>query len=59
MRVPRAWGAGGEAMAESAYLSLPYPESAVVEEDALTEQNLALACALPERPVVLRFPIPS
>lgn len=53
MRVPRAWGAGGEAMAEAAYLDLPYPEAAVVEEDSLTEQSLALAAALPERPVVL------
>jgi arginase len=40
-------------MAEAAYLPLPYPEAGVVEEDALSEQNLALACALPERPVVL------
>jgi arginase len=40
-------------MAEAAYLELPYPETAVVSEDSLTEQNLALAAALPERPVVL------
>lgn len=53
VRVPRAWGAGGEAMAEAAYLPLPYPEAGVIEEDALTDQNLALACALPDRPVVL------
>jgi arginase len=53
VRVPRAWGAGGEAMAEAAYLALPYPEAGVVDEDALSEQNLALACALPARPVVL------
>jgi arginase len=53
VRVPRAWGSGGEPMAEAAYLPLPYPEAGVVDEDALTEQNLALACALPERPVVL------
>lgn len=53
VRVPRAWGAGGEPMAEAAYLPLPYPEAGVVDEDALSEQNLALACALPERPVVL------
>jgi arginase len=53
VRVPRAWGAGGEAMAEAAYLPLPYPEAGVVDEEALSEQNLALACALPERPVVL------
>ena len=53
VRVPRAWGTGGEAMAEAAFLSLPYPEAGVVDEDTLTEQNLALAALLPERPVVL------
>jgi arginase family enzyme len=53
VRVPRAWGAGGEPMAEAAFLPLPYPEAGVVEEDALSEQNLALACALPARPIVL------
>jgi arginase family enzyme len=53
VRVPRAWGSGGEAMAEAAYLELPYPEAAVVDEDSLTVQNLALAAALPEKPVVL------
>jgi arginase len=40
-------------MAEAAFLPLPYPEAAVVDEDTLTEQNLALAAALPERPLVL------
>jgi arginase len=53
VRVPRAWGKGGERMAEAAYLALPYPEAAVVDEETLTEQNLALAAALPERPLVL------
>ncbi len=53
VRVPRAWGEGGECMAEAAFLPLPYPESAVVDEETLTEQNLALAAALPERPLVL------
>ena len=53
VRVPCAWGTGGEAMAEAAYLELPYPETAVVAESSLMEQNLALAAALPERPVVL------
>jgi arginase family enzyme len=53
VRVPRAWGAGGDAMAEAAFLDVPYPEAAVVEEGSLTEQNLALAAALPERPLVL------
>ena len=53
VRVPRAWGDGGEAMAESAWLPLPYPEAAVIEEDTLGEQSLALAHDLPARPLVL------
>ncbi len=53
MRVPRAWGVGGEAMEEAARASLPYPEVAVVEESTLTEQTLAVAAALPERPLVV------
>jgi arginase family enzyme len=53
VRVPQAWGDGGEAMAEAAFLELPYPEVAVVEADTLEEQNLALAADLPVRPLVL------
>jgi arginase family enzyme len=53
VRVPQAWGTEGEAMAEAAYLDLPYPEAAVVEADTLEEQNLALAADLPVRPLVL------
>jgi arginase family enzyme len=53
VRVPRAWGDGGETMAEAARLPLPYPEASVVEEDSLGEQNLAIAMDLPERPLVL------
>ncbi|HEY3070706.1 MAG TPA: arginase family protein [Gaiellaceae bacterium] len=53
VRVPRAWGEGGEEMVEAAFLALPYPEAGVVDEDTLTEQNLALAASLPERPLVL------
>jgi arginase len=53
VRVPRAWGEGGEAMAKAARLPLPYPEAAVVEEGSLGEQNLAIASDLPERPLVL------
>ena len=53
IRVPRAWGDGGEAMAESAMLPLAYPEAAVVEEETLRDQTLALASDLPERPLVL------
>jgi arginase len=40
-------------MANAAFLELPYPEVGVVDEDSLVEQNLALAAALPERPLVL------
>jgi arginase len=53
VRVPRAWGDGGEAMAEAAHLPLPYPEAAVIEEDSLYEQSFTLALELPERPLVL------
>jgi arginase family enzyme len=53
VRVPRAWGRGGESMAEAAWLPLPYPEAAVIEEDSLAAQSLALALELPERPLVL------
>jgi arginase len=53
VRVPRAWGKGGECMAEAAFLPLPYPEAAVIDEETLTEQTLALAAALPQRPLVL------
>ena len=53
VRVPRAWGRDGDPMAEAALLPVPYPEAAVVAEDTLAEQNLALALELPERPVVL------
>jgi arginase len=53
VRVPQAWGDGGEAMAEAAWLELPFPEAAIVEAESLEEQNLALAADLPERPLVL------
>src|SRR2546430_11672190 len=53
VRVPRAWGEGGEPIAEAARLPLPYPEAAVVEENTLGEQTLAIASELPERPLVL------
>lgn len=53
VRVPCAWGEGGEAMAEAAHLALPYPEIAVVAEDSLAEQTLAIASDLPDRPLVL------
>lgn len=53
VRVPQAWGEDGEAMAEAAWLELPFPETGVVEAETLEEQNLALAADLPERPLVL------
>ena len=53
VRVPRAWGEGGEEMADAAWLGLPYPETAVIEEASLAEQSLSLAAALPDRPLVL------
>jgi arginase len=53
VRVPRAWGRGGDAMADAARLPLPYPEAATVDEPTLAAQTLALARELPERPIVL------
>ena len=53
VRVPRAWGEGGEPMAEAAHLPLPFPEAAVVAEDSLHEQTLAIAAELPARPILL------
>src|SRR2546429_6749245 len=53
IRVPQAWGEGGESMAEAARLPPPYPQVAVVEEDTLREQNPSIASELPERPLVL------
>ena len=40
-------------MEEAAHLPLPYPEAAVVDEDTLAAQSLALARELPDRPIVL------
>lgn len=53
VRVPRAWGDGGEAMAEAASTPLSYPEALVVERDTLEEQCAAVADGLPRRPLVL------
>src|SRR5215831_19291497 len=41
VRVPRAWGDGGEPMVEAASLALDYPEVAVVEEETLAMQTRA------------------
>lgn len=53
VRVPRAWGRGGEAMAEAARTEVPYPEALVVERETLEEQSDTLARQLPRRPLVL------
>ena len=53
VRVPRAWGRGGEAMAEAATLPIAFPEVAVVDEPTLPEQSLAVAAQLPQRPLIL------
>jgi len=53
LRVPRAWGDGGEAMAAAARADVPWPEAATIEEDTLAAQIDATARALPERPLVL------
>ena len=53
VRVPRAWGKGGDAMAAAASLALPYPEALVVAADTLQEQSAALATGLPVRPLVV------
>ena len=53
VRVPRAWGDGGDTKAAAAHHELPYPEASVIEGDTLAEQNLLLASELPARPLVL------
>ena len=53
MRVPGAWGDGGDEMKEAARLEVPYPDTGAVERDTLDDQCAALAAALPERPLVL------
>jgi len=53
VRVPRAWGDGGEAMCEAAMMDIGLAESATVEMSTLDEQITAVAAALPDVPVVL------
>jgi arginase family enzyme len=53
VRVPRAWGDGGDVMVAAASLPIAYPEAAVIEEETLGEQTLAVASELPERPLIL------
>ena len=53
VRVPRAFGEGGDAMAAAASLPLPYPEAAVIEEETLEQQIATQMRNLPVRPLVL------
>lgn len=53
LRVPRAWGDGGDPMADAAYMELPWPEAATIEEATLAAQIETTAHELPSRPLVL------
>jgi DNA-directed RNA polymerase subunit RPC12/RpoP len=53
VRVPTAWGTGGETMADAAHMALPWPEAAVVDEATLDGEIEAIGRTLPGRPFVL------
>ena len=53
VRVPTAWGTGGETMADAANMKLPWPEAAVVDEATLEDEIAQVARELPARPFVL------
>lgn len=53
LRVPTAWGTGGETMAGAAQMKLPWPEAAVIEEPTLEAETKEVARQLPARPFVL------
>jgi arginase family enzyme len=53
VRVPRAWGVGGDAMAAAAAMALPWPEAATIDEPTLAEQIAVTGRELPQRPLVL------
>jgi arginase len=53
VRVPKAWGSGGESMAAAAHMYAPWPEAATIDEDTLEAQIDAMARQLPTRPLVL------
>ena len=53
VRVPTAWGNGGETMADAANMALPWPEAAVVDEATLEDEIAEVARALPKRPFLL------
>jgi Arginase family len=53
VRVPKAWGSGGESMAAAAHMDAPWPEAATIEEDTLESQIDVMGRQLPARPLVL------
>jgi arginase family enzyme len=53
VRVPRAWGSGGEAMAEAATMAVPWPEAATIAEETLEAEIETTGRILPARPLVL------
>jgi arginase len=53
VRVPTAFGAGGEAMTQAAMMDIGIEEAAVVAEATVSEQTQAVRSVLPERPVAL------
>jgi arginase family enzyme len=53
VRVPRAFGRGGQAMADVAGIELPWPEAAVIEAESLEAQVAVQIRELPHRPLVL------
>jgi len=53
VRVPTAWGDGGETMAAAAHMELPWPEAVTVAEDTLDAEVDSVARELPARPLVL------
>jgi hypothetical protein len=53
VRVPRAWGEGGDVMAAAAEMALPWPEAATIGEGSLEAQIDATVRELPNRPLVL------
>ena len=53
VRVPAAWGSGGEAMHDAAGMDVGVEEHTVVAEGTLAGQTAAIRVALPEQAVVL------
>jgi hypothetical protein len=53
VRVPCAWGDGGEPMAAAAGMEVPWPEAAAIAGPTLDDQIAATGRELPQRPLVL------